>query len=161
MWLLIVILVILLSVYAYNMNIKYNDTYQILQLKAQQLDDALIDERNPIIIETSDMLNDVLMAAVLRNKHKRVVKVKANDALENTARLKAFSYNKDGKAMIEIVTPKHAKQNKNDPDYQSMSIVLRKGHVLLLPFMWHFSSDHDLTTVDIHDWFSRLYSFLK
>jgi len=109
MWLLIVILVILLSVYAYNINIKYNDTYQILQLKAQQLDDALIDERNPIIIETSDMLNDVLMAAVLRDKHKRVVKVKANEALENTARLKAFSYNKDGKAMIEIVTPKHAK----------------------------------------------------
>lgn len=161
MWFLIVILIILVAMYAYNTNMKYNDTYQILQLKPHQLTQAIIDERNPIIIETSDMPNDVLMSTLLRNKHKSVRKVKANAELKNKARLKAFSYSKSGKAMVEIITPRHASIDKQDPEYQSMSIVLRKGHVLLLPFMWHFSSDRDLTTVDIHDSFSRLWSFVS
>jgi hypothetical protein len=161
MWLLIIILIILSSLYAYNtyqMNMKFNTEYQILQLKPSQLTDAIIEERNPIIVETSDMVNDVLMSDVLRNKQKRVGKVREQTLLKNSAQLKALSYNKNDKAMVEIITPKHAQLDREDPEYQSMTIVLRKGHVLLLPFMWHFSSDRDLTTVDIHDWFSRILS---
>lgn len=164
MWLLIFILVILTAVYAYktyNINTKFNSEYQILQLKPAQLTEDVLAERNPIIVETGDMVNDVMMSEVIRSKQKQVGKVRANTLLINNARLKALSYNKDSdKAMVEIITPKHAKLDKDDPEYQSMTIVLRKGHVLLLPIMWHFSSDHDLTTVDIHDWFSQIYSQL-
>ncbi len=164
MMLLIFILVILTCLYAYkayNINTKaYNTEYQILQLKPAQLTEAILDERNPIIVETSEMMDDVLKSEVLRNKYKQIDKVRSNIRVGNNARLKAISYNKSDKAMVEIFTPKHAKLDKDDPEYQSMTIVLRKGHVLLLPFMWHFSSDHDLTTVDIHDWFSRIYSYM-
>jgi hypothetical protein len=163
MWLLIIILVILASVYAYktyNKNIKYNSEYQILQLKPAQLTDAIIEERNPIIVETNEIVNEVLMSDVLRNKAKRVKKVKSNTQAKNDARLKVIYYNKDEKAMVEIINPKHSHLDKEDPQYQSMTIVLRKGHVLLLPFMWHFSSDRDLTSVDVHDWFSQMYSLM-
>jgi hypothetical protein len=160
MLLLIIILVLLAMIYAYNSNVKYNTEYQILQLKPAQLNEAIIEERNPIIVETTQLLPDVLMSDVFRSKTKRVKRIRSNHRTKNCARVQAVSYNKGDKAMVEIITPKHAKIGTEEDDYQSMTIVLRKGHVLLLPFMWHFSSDRDLTTVEIHDWFSHIYSFV-
>lgn len=163
MWFLVLVLIILLCVYTYNIvmnSMKYNEEYQIIQLKPSQLDESIIEERNPIVIETTDMVNDVLMSPVIKDKSKKVRKIEKDVQYVNKARLKAFSHKKDGSAMVEIITPKHAKMDKKDEQYKSMSIILRKGHVLLLPCMWHFISDKTLTTVDIHDWQSTIYSFL-
>jgi hypothetical protein len=163
MWFLVLVLIILLCMYAYNIviqSMKYNEEYQILQLKPSQLDEAIIEERNPIVIETTDVVNDVLLSPVIKDKCKKVRKTEKDVQSVSKARLKAFSYNKDGSAVVEIITPKHAKMDKKDEEYKSMSIILRKGHVLLLPCMWHFVSDKALTTVDIHDWQSTIYSFV-
>ena len=163
MWFLVLVLIILLCVYTYNnvMNsMKYNEEYQILQLKPSQLNESIIQERNPIVIETTDMVNDVLLSPVIKEKSKKIRKIEKDVPYVNKARVKAFSHKKDGSAVVEIITPKHAKMDKKDEQYKSMSIILRKGHVLLLPCMWHFVSDKALTTVDIHDWQSMIYSFL-
>lgn len=163
MWFLVMVLIILLCVYTYNTvigSMKYNDDYQILQLKPSQLNESIIEERNPIVIETTDLVNDVLLLPILKGKRKQVRKIRKDVTYANKARLTAFSHKKDGSAVVEIITPKHAKMDKKDSEYKSMSIILRKGHVLLLPCMWHFVSDTPLTTVDIHDWQSTIYSFL-
>lgn len=158
---LLLVLVVLVVMFIRN-GIKYKDTYEILQLKPPQLNATVLSERNPIVVEGKD-IKRILDGPMSGMYIKKRVGATKPDALAqtNTARFAVFFHNSDDKAVVEIATPKHAKLSPDHDDYQTVSVVLRKDHVLILPPYWTYKvSGSQVATVFAHDAFSLAYDFV-
>ncbi len=159
---LIAVLVILLASYIWS-NLKYNTVYQILQLKPEQLTHAVLAERNPIVVEgkhVQDVLEGAMRSMYVSKKLRSIGESKM--LYKNGARFAVFFHNEDTKAIIEILTPMHAKLKPEDEQYQSVSIVLDKNHMLILPLFWSFRvSGTRVAAVMAHDLPSLAHDFFK
>lgn len=160
--LLVAVLVILVVAYVWS-NLKYNTQYQILQLKPQQLTHDVLSERNPIVVEGKDIQG--ILEGAMRSMYvkKRIGSVGDSQLLhKNGARFALFFHNEDSKAVIEIATPKHAKMSPEEEDYQTVSVVLDKKHVLILPLFWSFKvSGCRVAMISAHDVSSLIYDFCR
>jgi hypothetical protein len=159
---LIAVLVILLAAYIWS-NLKYNTVYQILQLKPEQLTHAVLAERNPIVVEGKHV-QEVLEGA-MRSMYasKKLHSFGSSQMLhKNGARFAVFFHNEDSKAILEILTPMHAQLKPDDEQYQSVSVVLDKNHILILPLFWSFRvSGTRVAAVMAHDLPSLAHDFFK
>ncbi len=159
---LIAVLIILLAAYIWS-NLKYNTVYQILQLKPEQLTHAVLAERNPIVVE-GKRLHEVLEGA-MRSMYvsKKLRSIGDSQMLyKNGARFAVFFHNEDTKAVVEILTPMHAKLKPDDEQYQTVSVVLDKKHMLILPLFWSFRvSGTRVSAVMAHDLPSLMHDFFK
>ena len=155
------VLLIILVIYIWH-NLDARDSYEILQIKPNQLTSALLLEKNPIVIESNDAKN-IVETIGHTNINQQVVesgiatKVKSRFAV-------IFHRRQNTKVNVEIWTPKHWSIDKDDPEYKSMIIVLNDKHMLILPMLWRFKVlDKDVETVRVayvHDLFSSIYSMV-
>jgi len=159
---LIAVLIILLVAYIWS-NLKYNTTYQILQLKPEQLTHTVLAERNPIVVEGKHV-HQVLEGAMRSMYFSKKLRTIGESQMlyQNGARFAVFFHNEDTKAIVEILTPMHAKLKPEDDQYQSVSVVLDKNHLLILPLFWSFRvSGTRVAAVMAHDLPSLMHDFFK
>lgn len=161
---ILLILVIVFYVVSYTShNLKSKDDYQILQLKPEQLTDDVLQEKNPIVVETKEAVHDILNRPQMQALHKKAKKsAPSAEWSANKSRYGVFFHNKDDvRATVEIVTPKHSKMDPiTNPEFKSVSIILRKDHALILPMLWKYRVDAVVNIVSVDDLFSRVYSFI-
>lgn len=160
--LLIVLLLVVVVFYVLH-NLKYKEDYQILQLKPQQLSEEVLYEKNPVVVETQEAVHDILNTVALQPLYRSAKQSKATEQWSvNKSRYCVFFHNKDDvRATVEIATPKHGKLDPiTDPEYKSMSIILRKDHALILPMLWKYRVDAVINIVSLDDVFSKVYSTL-
>ena len=153
---LLIILIILVIVLYVRFNLKYSPNYEILQIYPSQITPELLNEKNPIVIETIEDKNvgDLITSAL---KYLYLYKLEymyqpKELPVKNNAKY-VFITTKSQNSDIEIINPKY----KQSDNYKSVSVKLNPKQVLILPSYWRFKCDNNLNCVSVHDLFSSFY----
>lgn len=155
---LLLTLIVLIIFLVLRFNLKYHDHYEILQVSPSQLTPSILNEKNPIVIynnstDTPEGLVDKAMKYMFLYKitqhynDEKVHHIKSKYALIYSQMLND----------IEIINPKYS----NADDYQSVSVKLQQGNLIILPMYWRFKSSKPCECIYIHDIFSCFYHTLR
>jgi hypothetical protein len=134
--------------------LKYQDHYEILQLRPSQLTPDILAEKNPIIVEgCADSANDMVESSLkymYLYKYNSKYEPKPDTLTKNYA--KYLVLHSDKTCIIEIVNPKY-----NDKEYQSVPIKIKPNTYLILPNLWKYKSEQEIECIFVHDVFSAIH----
>lgn len=155
---LVLVLVVLCSVLYIRYNLKYQDTYEILQLSPSKLTPAILAERNPIVVQNAGDMEDIVKKAF---KYTYLYKVKKKcDTPNNDKPLKVkarfvilMPSDPDvSNYQVEIINPKY----KGD-SYQSVVVKMKTDQALIIPVFWRYKTTEPTKCIFLHDMFSCFY----
>jgi hypothetical protein len=154
--LLLIVIGLIICIYI-RYNLKYNDAYEILQAKPQQLTPKLLHERNPIVVESLGHMSETITASFkYLYLYKKESIVPIQEFITNTSRYCVIQNNDAAPVEVELLNPKY----KIGDNYQSVSIRLYAGNILVVPMYWRLRSTVPIGCVFLYDTFSAMYQAL-
>lgn len=158
--LLFCLLVLLVIVYI-RYNLKYNDYYQILQTDLANFKEALLYEKNPLVI--TDMMYDQedLLKTVFKYQFitasKWTYEPSMNNKYNYAKYLILYSKNENkSNVLVNIINPKYT----NEKDPYKVAVKLNSKQTLIIPPKWMFHCDTELSCISVHDTFSLIHQTL-
>lgn len=151
---LFIILIVLVIILYVRFNLKYNDYYEILQVKPGNLTPDVFNERKPIVIQNGNYTQQQIISSALRYMYinQYTITYEPNEKpIENKAKFLFISVDKP--CEIEIINPKY----KSIDDYESISVKLNTKNILVIPAFWKYKCQQKMTCTFVHDIFSLTY----
>lgn len=153
---LLVLLVTLIAIIYIRYNMKFNDQYEILQTSSDKMTPSLLFEKSPIVVDTYVENAGAFISSVFRYLHISTSQpYQTSGVKDSNAKYLVISAPKD--VVIDVVNPKY--KGSSTPMY--VSINLYKKQILVLPMYWTFTSSEEVEAVDVHDFFSLVYSKMQ
>jgi hypothetical protein len=155
----LIVLLVLVSILYIRFNLKYQDHYEILQVKPSKLTPDLLYEKNPIVIYSDRVegLSDSPEEIINKSMKYMYLYKYSNEyspidtIIENKAKYLFISAKTN--CEVDIINPKY----KSTENYECATIKLKVGNILVLPCFWKYKSTSTLNCVFVHDIFSTVY----
>lgn len=177
---LIIIIVLLLLITYSQYYTSFNKGYRIIQTQLHNIDDKVLYEKYPIIIQERIVHPDRLLNTLFKYMYsfKERCMVKGSDLVYMTPHKFSLIYNEHADMDVNIISPVFKSAFAPFVTYQKcmprsqtttldrssveyITIKLKQKQVIILPYSWLYQTTKDHSVMFINDLFSQMISLYK